>query len=152
VLFYLCFVYVLSTTREISSERADFLPTEGLHSQHHLQGISRLLDSQFRLLREIGSERADFLPTEGLLSQHHLQGISRLLDSQFRLLREIGSERADFLPTEGLLSQHHLQGISRLLDSQFRLLTENTTGQIKHGGTDKRYTTCMKCSNLKDLV
>lgn len=45
-------IKILPTTNEIKSERDDFLPLKGVNSLHHLRGIHRLLDSQFRLLRE----------------------------------------------------------------------------------------------------
>lgn len=45
-------IKILPTTAEIQSQRDEFLPLKGVNSQHHLQGIHRLLDSQFRLLRE----------------------------------------------------------------------------------------------------
>lgn len=45
-------IKILPTTNEIKSERDDFLPLRGVNSLHHLRGIHRLLDSQFRLLRE----------------------------------------------------------------------------------------------------
>lgn len=45
-------IKILPTTDEIKSQRDEFLPLRGVTSGHHLQGIHRLLDSQFRLLRE----------------------------------------------------------------------------------------------------
>lgn len=45
-------IKILPTTSEIKSDRYDFLPLRGVNSPHHLRGIHRLLDSQFRLLRE----------------------------------------------------------------------------------------------------
>lgn len=45
-------IKILPTTKEIKAERDDFLPLKGVNSPHHLRGIHRLLDSQFRLLRE----------------------------------------------------------------------------------------------------
>lgn len=45
-------IKILPTTSEIKSKRDEFLPLKGANSPHHLQGIRRLLDSQFRLLRE----------------------------------------------------------------------------------------------------
>ncbi|KAI9768058.1 MAG: hypothetical protein M1840_005092 [Geoglossum simile] len=46
-------IRILPTTEEILSNREEFLPIhQASPSQHHEQGIYRLLDSQFRLLRE----------------------------------------------------------------------------------------------------
>lgn len=45
-------IKILPTTGEIKSDRDDFLPLKGVNSPHHMRGIHRLLDSQFRLLRE----------------------------------------------------------------------------------------------------
>ncbi|KAL4885988.1 hypothetical protein BJY04DRAFT_230198 [Aspergillus karnatakaensis] len=48
-------IRILPTVSEIQSLRDDFLPTKDAHqsvNSHHQKGISRLLDSQFRLLRE----------------------------------------------------------------------------------------------------
>lgn len=45
-------IKILPTTGEIKSDRDEFLPLKGVNSPHHMRGIHRLLDSQFRLLRE----------------------------------------------------------------------------------------------------
>lgn len=45
-------IKILPTTSEIKSDRDEFLPLKGVNSPHHMSGIHRLLDSQFRLLRE----------------------------------------------------------------------------------------------------
>ncbi|KAG0635516.1 hypothetical protein HOY80DRAFT_1011825 [Tuber brumale] len=45
-------IHILPSTEEIQSHRNEFLPLRSLDSPHHLEGISRVLDFQFRLLRE----------------------------------------------------------------------------------------------------
>ncbi|CUS14855.1 unnamed protein product [Tuber aestivum] len=45
-------IRILPSTEEILSHRNEFLPQRSLDSPHHLEGISRVLDFQFRLLRE----------------------------------------------------------------------------------------------------
>ncbi|KAH8811111.1 hypothetical protein F5884DRAFT_876247 [Xylogone sp. PMI_703] len=44
-------IQILPTAREITSQRAEYLPTTD-SSMHHLPGLAGLLDRQFRLLRE----------------------------------------------------------------------------------------------------
>ncbi|CAZ82087.1 unnamed protein product [Tuber melanosporum] len=45
-------IHILPSTEEILSHRNEFLPQRSLDSPHHLEGIARVLDFQFRLLRE----------------------------------------------------------------------------------------------------
>lgn len=45
-------IKILPTSEEISSHRNEFLPQRSLDYPHHREGISRVLDFQFRLLRE----------------------------------------------------------------------------------------------------
>ncbi|PWW74664.1 hypothetical protein C7212DRAFT_358855 [Tuber magnatum] len=45
-------IRILPSIEEILSHRNEFLPQRSLDSPHHLEGISRVLDFQFRLLRE----------------------------------------------------------------------------------------------------
>lgn len=45
-------VQILPSADEILSHRNEFLPQRSLDSPHHLEGIARVLDFQFRLLRE----------------------------------------------------------------------------------------------------
>ena len=45
-------IKVLPTSEEINSHRNEFLPQRSPDYPHHLEGISRVLDFQFRLLRE----------------------------------------------------------------------------------------------------
>ncbi|KAL7272005.1 hypothetical protein RUND412_005210 [Rhizina undulata] len=45
-------IKILPTSSEIRSERDDFLPQKAPESSHHLNGLKRVIDSQFRLLRE----------------------------------------------------------------------------------------------------
>ncbi|KAF8420240.1 hypothetical protein EV426DRAFT_566793 [Tirmania nivea] len=45
-------IKILPTSEEINSHRNEFLPQRSLAYPHHLEGISRVLDFQFRLLRE----------------------------------------------------------------------------------------------------
>jgi len=45
-------ICILPSAEEIISHRNEFLPQRSLDSPHHLEGISRVLDFQFRLLRE----------------------------------------------------------------------------------------------------
>lgn len=44
-------ITVLPTSEEIRSHRNEYLPQRALEYPHHLEGISRVIDSQFRLLR-----------------------------------------------------------------------------------------------------
>lgn len=44
-------IKVLPTSEEIRSHRNEYLPQRALDYPHHLEGISRVIDSQFRLLR-----------------------------------------------------------------------------------------------------
>lgn len=44
-------IKVLPTSEEIRSHRNEYLPQKDLDYPHHLEGISRVIDSQFRLLR-----------------------------------------------------------------------------------------------------
>ena len=45
-------IKILPTSEEINSHRNEFIPQRSLAYPHHLEGISRVLDFQFRLLRE----------------------------------------------------------------------------------------------------
>ncbi|KAL7271873.1 hypothetical protein RUND412_005346 [Rhizina undulata] len=45
-------IKILPTSDEIRSHRSEFLPQRSPDTPHHLEGISRVLDFQFRLLRE----------------------------------------------------------------------------------------------------
>lgn len=45
-------IKILPTSEEINSHRNEFIPQRSLGYPHHLEGISRVLDFQFRLLRE----------------------------------------------------------------------------------------------------
>jgi hypothetical protein len=45
-------IAILPTTDEITSERENFLPMNVVGAKHHLEGIYRVFDTQFRLLRE----------------------------------------------------------------------------------------------------
>jgi len=45
-------IRILPSAEEILSHRNEFLPQRSLDSPHHLEGISRVFDFQFRLLRE----------------------------------------------------------------------------------------------------
>lgn len=44
-------ITILPTSEEIRSHRNEYLPQRSLEYPHHLEGISRVIDSQFRLLR-----------------------------------------------------------------------------------------------------
>lgn len=45
-------INILPTNEEITSHRNEYLPQRALEYPHHLEGIARVIDSQFRLLRE----------------------------------------------------------------------------------------------------
>ncbi|RPA78403.1 hypothetical protein BJ508DRAFT_228237 [Ascobolus immersus RN42] len=45
-------IAILPTTGEITSDRNNFLPLNVVGARHHLEGIYRVFDTQFRLLRE----------------------------------------------------------------------------------------------------
>lgn len=45
-------IKILPTSEEINSHRNEFIPQRSLAYPHHLEGISRVFDFQFRLLRE----------------------------------------------------------------------------------------------------
>lgn len=44
-------ITILPTSEEIRAHRNEYLPQRSLEYPHHLEGISRVIDSQFRLLR-----------------------------------------------------------------------------------------------------
>ncbi|RPA90894.1 hypothetical protein L873DRAFT_1753088 [Choiromyces venosus 120613-1] len=126
-------IHILPSTEEILSHRNQFLPQRSLDCPHHLEGISRVLDFQFRLLREdtsgqlreavrvVHEDWQELIETEkkkGKKDWGRKSGIHTLIYKNAR------TERAGFSEKEGLVLTMTFDQPSRVQGLSNRARTE----------------------------